>query len=183
MPDIPLSVDTRRPDTAARALQSGAAVLNDVCGFADPAMLALARDQGCGLIAMRSRSVAGALWMPPYDGPAEADTNLLVQELHEVRLRLAGAGIATGRILLDPGFGFGTTYKEDLALWDALPALPDALSWPVERFCLGVSRKRFIARRFGADPQLLPAERDPATALAHLQAGTWGYRVFRSHAF
>ncbi len=182
LPDIPLSVDTRRAATAVRALQGGAAVLNDVCGFVDPAMRELARNAGCGLIAMRSRSIGGALWMPPYDGPAETGAVRLIQELGDVQQGLVGAGIEAGRILLDPGFGFGTTFQEDQALWEALPGLPAALGWPVERFCLGVSRKRFVARRFGADPLLPPAARDAATALAHRQAQGWGYRVFRSHA-
>ena len=120
--------------------------------------------------------------MPPYDGAAEADASVLVAELRMLRQRLEDGGIAADRILLDPGFGFGTTFQEDLALWNALPGLPAALGWPVERFCLGVSRKRFVARHFGADPQLPPPERDPASARAHRQAQGWGYRVFRSHA-
>lgn len=174
------SVDTRHPATAARGLQLGAAVLNDVTGFADPAMLALAAERNCGLIAMRSRMRDGRLWMPDYDGPAgDGD---IVEELRAVKDRLLAAGIAPQRILLDPGFGFGTTYAEDLALWEALPSLPDRLDWPLQRFCLGVSRKRFVARRFAGDAGLPPAQRDPATAEAHRQAEGWGYRVFRTHA-
>ncbi len=182
LPDLPLSVDTRRAATAARALAGGAAVLNDVGGFADPAMRALAGGCSCGLIAMRSRCLAGTLWMPPYDGPAVGGAGPLVEELRAVRLRLLEAGLDPGRILLDPGFGFGTTYSEDLALWEALPGLPAGLDWPVARFCLGVSRKRFVARRFGGGPQQPPADRDAATARAHQQALGWGFRVFRSHA-
>lgn len=182
LPGMALSVDTRRPATAARALDAGAAVLNDVHGFADPAMRALAVEHRCGLIAMRSRRRGGGLWMPPYDGPLGGGAASLLEELRRVKHGLLEAGIAPCRILLDPGFGFGTTFLEDLALWEALPALPEALDWPVARFCLGVSRKRFVARRFGADPQLPPAQRDAATALAHREAQDWGYRVFRSHA-
>jgi dihydropteroate synthase len=182
LPNTPLSVDTRRPWTAARALDQGVSVLNDVTGFADPAMLSLAQARRCGVIAMRSRSLNGALWMPSYDGPGNPDAAPSIQELQHVHRRLANAGIEPARVLLDPGFGFGTTFAEDRALWAALPALPAQLDWPMERFCIGISRKRFVARQFAGDPSLPAQDRDPATAAAHRDAIGWGYRVFRSHA-
>ena len=179
--DLPLSIDTRHPGVAGRALGLGASVLNDVTGFADPAMLELARTRRCGLIAMRSRVRDGALWMPPYGEAAESSAEPALGELRLVQERLAAAGVAPERLLLDPGFGFGTTFAEDLALWKALPDLPRRLDWPADRFCLGISRKRFLAWRAGT-PDLPPAERDPLTAGAHAEATAWGYRVFRTHA-
>lgn len=182
LPAVPLSLDTRHSEVAAKALALGAAVINDVTGFSEPAMLELVAGSGCGLIAMRSRRRDGRLWMPPYDHPGPADAEAALQELLGLRDRLLAAAILPGRILLDPGFGFGTTYPEDLALWQALPSLSGRLAWPAERICLGVSRKRFVARRFAGDPDLPPAQRDAATAAAHRQAQAWGYRVFRTHA-
>lgn len=180
-PDVLLSVDTRHAAVAARALEAGIAVLNDVTGFTDPAMLDLARRSDCGVIAMRSRAQGSGFFMPPYDGPGEGTADRAIDELAAVRDRLLSAGISPGRILLDPGFGFGTTFSEDLALWDALPGLPPRLDWPVSRFCLGVSRKRFLARRAGR-PDLSPPARDGLTTEAHTEAARWGYRVFRTHA-
>ena len=182
LPGLPLSIDTRHAPIAARALAEGAAVINDVTGFSDPGMLALAAKADCGLVAMRSRLREGRLWMPPYEGQGPADASWAIAELAQVKERLRDAGIRPQRILLDPGFGFGTTYTEDLALWEALPGLPGRLDWPADRFCIGVSRKRFVARRFAGDASLPAAERDPATAQAHAQARAWGYRVFRTHA-
>ncbi len=182
LPDLPISVDTRDPEIAAKALALGAAVINDVTGCSEPAMLELAAGAGCGIIAMRSRRRGGRLWMPPYEQAEPADAEAVLQEILSLRDRLLAAAIPPGRILLDPGFGFGTTYAEDLALWQALPALPGRLAWPVERICLGVSRKRFVARRFAGVPELPPDQRDAATAEAHRQALAWGYRVFRTHA-
>jgi len=179
---LPWCVDTRHPDTASKALARGASVINDVTGFSDPGMLQLATTSSCGLIAMRSRIRDGRFWMPPYEDPAPKDAEEAIQELLVVRDRLLHASVPAHRILLDPGFGFGTTFQEDLALWEALPSLPQRLDWPVERICIGVSRKRFVARRFAGNPDLPPAERDAATAAAQSQAGSWGYRVFRTHA-
>jgi dihydropteroate synthase len=180
MPRIPLSLDTRHPLVAARGLRAGAAVINDVTGFQDPELLRLAAAGTCGLIAMRSRAVDGALAMPAYGQAAPGEPEACVRELAAIRDRLLGAGIAPERILLDPGMGFGTTFAGDLALWKALPGLPAALDWPVERFCIGVSRKRFLAWRAGT-PDLPPAQRDALTARAHREAMDMGYRVFRTH--
>jgi dihydropteroate synthase len=180
LPAVPLSVDTRHAPVAARALEAGVTILNDVTGFSDPAMLALARERDCGLIAMRSRPAGGGFLMPPYGGPGELTADRGVAELASVRDRLLAAGLDPGRVLLDPGFGFGTTFAEDMALWEALPTLPDRLRWPANRFCLGLSRKRFLAWRAG-QPGLPPSERDGLTAMAHAEAATWGYRIFRTH--
>jgi dihydropteroate synthase len=180
LPRVPLSLDTRHPEVAARGLRAGAAVLNDVTGFQDPELLRLARTGDCGLVAMRSRLRAGVLDMPEYGLPAPGQPEGFIDELAAVRDRLLAAGIAPERILLDPGFGFGTSYQGDLSLWNALPSLPALLDWPVERFCIGISRKRFLAWRAGS-PGLPAGQRDALTAQAHREAMAMGYRVFRSH--
>ena len=178
-PALPLSVDSRHAGVAERALACGARVLNDVTGFRDPAMLSLARDTGCGLIAMRSRVRDGRLWMPDYGAPASGlDTT---SEMAEILERHRLAGIRECRILLDPGFGFGTTFEEDLALWERLPRLQSLLGWPSGRLCLGLSRKRFVAWKSGR-PELPAAERDAPTAALHSEAFGMGIRVFRTHA-
>jgi dihydropteroate synthase len=179
-PRVPLSLDTRHASVAARGLQAGVAIINDVTGFQDPAMLRAVLGQSCGLIAMRSRMADGALVMPTYDRPDPDQPAAAIRELAAVRDRLLGAGVDPARILLDPGFGFGTSFAGDLALWKALPGLPAALDWPVERFCIGISRKRFLAWRAGS-PGLAPAQRDALTAQAHQEAIALGYRVFRTH--
>ena len=174
LPEVPLSVDTRHADVAAAALEQGASVLNDVTGFRDPAMLELACRSVCGLIAMRSRMEGGRFVMPPYEGPGETTGYRARFELEAVRHRLAQAGIAETRAVLDPGFGFGTTFSEDAAIWQSLPEIPGPL-------CIGVSRKRFTAFKAG-QPDLPAAERDGLTAALHAEALALGAKIFRSHA-
>ncbi len=177
LPDIPLSVDTRHAEVAARALGFGARVLNDVTGFRDPAMLALAGASNCGLIAMRSRLDGDQFVMPPYEETGEAGETTADRaraELEAVRHWLAQADIAAARVALDPGFGFGTTFREDSAIWESLAELPGPL-------CVGVSRKRFTAWKAG-QPSLPPNERDGLTAALHADAFARGLRIFRSHA-
>jgi dihydropteroate synthase len=181
LPEVPLSLDTRHAAVAAQGLAAGIAVINDVTGFSEPAMLALAVASSCGLIAMRSRRAGQGFHMPAYGDPATKTAQAAIAELLEVRDRLRAADIPEGRVLLDPGFGFGTTFQEDLALWHALPQLPSALDWPADRICLGLSRKRFLAAQAGVS-ELPPDQRDGLTASAHAKALRWGYRVFRTHA-
>jgi dihydropteroate synthase len=115
----------------------------------------------------------GRFVMPPYETQGETTADRALAELSEVRARLLGAGIAETRVALDPGFGFGTTFLEDGALWKALPGVPG-------RLCVGVSRKRFTAWKAGL-PDLPPAERDGLTAALHAEAAALGARIFRSH--
>lgn len=180
LPMVPVSLDTRHAPVAVRGLAHGTTILNDVTGFQDPAMLDAAATGTCGVIAMRSLTAGGVYAMPRYDQADPGQPEAALAELRRIRDRLLGAGVAPERILLDPGFGFGTTYAGDLALWRALDRLPAALEWPVERLCIGVSRKRFLAWRAGQ--KSLPAEqRDDLTAAAHQEALALGYRVFRTH--
>ncbi len=181
LPRLPLSLDTRHGPVALKGLARGVAVLNDIGGFEAESLLDLARNSPCGLIAMRSRREGGRLVMPPYEDPTPRNAQIALGELRDVRNRLLQEGIAPERILLDPGFGFGTTYLEDLALWEALPRLAEALDWPAERICIALSRKRFLARRAGKTA-LPPDQRDGLTAAAHEEARRLGFRVFRTHA-
>ena len=207
-PDCTLSIDTRHPEVASLAINAGADIINDVTGFQDAEMLDLASNSNCGLIAMRIRIIDGKIWMPEYSeqfnswprygnrrtlpavkrasqaklddiDPTPKKADSAIQELKIVKERLLSAGIEPERILLDPGFGFGTTFLEDQALWHALPKMPAKLEWPVERFCIGISRKRFVAHSFGVDKNTLL---DAKTAEMHKNALNIGYKVFRTHA-
>lgn len=180
IPGIALSVDTRHTGIAVKALEQGVSVINDVTGFRNPGMLHLARSRNCGVIAMRSRLQNGGLFMPDYAGGKGATAERVIQEMRDIRNDLLDAGIDQERILLDPGFGFGTTYEEDLALWNALPELPRLLEWPQEHVCIGISRKRFVAWRAGT-PDIPPQQRDTLTDSAHQQLLEAGFRVFRTH--
>jgi dihydropteroate synthase len=178
-PDGILSVDTRHHEVASMALAAGIDIINDVTGFQDPRMLELASESGCGLIAARARLRGRHISMPDYSDPSPKSSLAAIRELGDTKGRLLDAGIDRERILLDPGFGFGTTFLEDRAIWEALPEIPAALDWPIERFCIGVSRKRFVAKCFGVDGNDLLDEK---TAHMHTIAMRIGYMVFRTHS-
>ena len=178
-PDCILSVDTRSPYVARLALESGADIVNDVTGFQNPEMLEMAKSCNCGLIAMRSRTDGHHILMPEYLDPTPKTADAAMRELGKIKDGLLAAGIEPERILLDPGFGFGTTFLEDQSLWGTLSKMPSVLDWPVEGFCIGISRKRFVAHKFGVQGN---ESLDKKTNDLHSQAAEMGYKVFRTHS-
>lgn len=140
-PGAIVSVDTYHASTAKAAVQAGAEIINDVSGFAwDPRMAESIAAAGCGLVLMHTRGGPGD-WSSQR--PLEPGSVLptVFAGLCE-RLALAeAAGIASDRIVLDPGFGFGKLGGENvemLAGFDRLAQLGRPL-------LAGLSRKRFLS--------------------------------------
>jgi len=160
---IPLSIDTFVPEVAEFALQHGACILNDVTGFDDPQMRALAAKTGCGCVVVHHEAI------PPDVDPPAAVRNWCAQKAAE----LADSGIAAGQICFDPGIGFSKNYGQDLALIGSHNAKLPGFPWLV-----GASRKRVIGQSSGEEN---PARRDPASIAAHTLALAAGAAILRVH--
>jgi dihydropteroate synthase len=171
-----VSVDTTRAEVAERAVEAGAAIVNDVSGgLADPAMVPFVAAAEVPYILMHWRGHS-------VDMNARAVYEDVVADVaRELADRLAHAvegGIRPEHIVLDPGLGFAKTAAQDWALVSHLDAL-HALGRPL---LVGPSRKRFLGSLLaGPDGEPRPAsDRDVATiALAALIAvqGAWAVRV------
>jgi dihydropteroate synthase len=135
--DVPLSVDTMKTAVAAACLKAGAAIINDVSGFRDPAMIQAAVKHGAGAIVMHMQGTPATMQTnPKYD-----DVAFEVGEFFSERIAtLTAAGLPAENICLDPGIGFGKTLDHNLELLGELGSF-QRLGRPV---CLGVSRKGFI---------------------------------------
>jgi len=136
-PAVPISIDTRKADVAAEALDAGATIVNDVSGGADPAMFDVVRDREAAAVLMHMRGDPTTMQEAPhYDD--------VVGEVHEyLRQRIEAAelaGIDPERIAIDPGIGFGKDLDHNLDLMHGVDALLD-LGRPV---LVGPSRKKFI---------------------------------------
>jgi dihydropteroate synthase len=174
-PDLPVSVDTLHAATARAALDVGAAIINDVtAGRHDPELLRVAAAAGAGLILSHSRGAPGSLADIDPDAPDDGDvTGMVVRDLEVSRAGALAAGNDAGRLVLDPGFGFGKSAPQNWRLLDALDTVV-AMGSPV---MVGVSRKRFLGDATGQ-----PIEaRDAATAAACALAWDRGARLFRLH--
>ncbi len=168
---IPFSIDTRRAAVARIALDSGAAIINDVTALGhDPEMGRLAADTKCAVVLMHMRGgPADHIKFARYRDVVREVTNYLAE-----RARFAEAwGIARLRIVLDPGLGFAKTAEHNLKLIAALPALC-ALGYPI---LVGASRKTFVARIAGASER----ELELGTAAVNALAIASGVSIVRVH--
>jgi dihydropteroate synthase len=167
----PVSVDTRKADVAAAALDAGASVVNDVSGLAfDPALAGPVARAGAGLVLMHMRGTPDTM-----DGLARYEDVAVevAAELREAAARAEAAGIARERIVLDPGFGFAKTPEQSFRLLAELDPIV-GLGYAV---LVGPSRKRFLGAATGRPPE----DRDRATAVACALAWRRGARLFRVH--
>lgn len=201
-----ISIDTRHAAVAERCLALGAQIVNDVTGFSDPMMLAVAERSDCGCVAMHAGPVSGTAtkdsavqakegaddlaalmksasagshsWeddearplLPDSVSVMDALEGYLLDRAHELERH----GVASERICLDPGAGFGKSPEDNIVILRHTAHLA-GLGYPV--MC-AVSRKRFVGTLSGMDDA---KERDEATIGVTLAAVAQGARVLRVH--
>ncbi len=171
VPGLKLSLDTRHAGTAERALETGALDwLNDVSGLVSDRMVALARAGTVDVVVMHSLSVPARR---DQVLPRDADAPSEVVAWGQKRLAsLVRQGIAPGRVILDPGVGFGKTAEQSLELLRQAWRLHE---WGA-RVLIGHSRKSFLA---GLESD--PAGRDLETALISARLADQGIEYLRVH--
>jgi dihydropteroate synthase type 2 len=172
---IPLSVDSFEPETQRFALAKGAAYLNDIHGFPDPAVYPDLAAAACRLIVMHAAQGRGRAQRLDL-GPDEVWQR--IEAFFAERLpRLERAGIARERLILDPGMGFFLSSRPEASLrvLAGLGRLQRAFGLPV---LVSVSRKSFLATLTGHDA---PVKLGPASLAAELFAAAQGADFIRTH--
>lgn len=166
-----VSIDTRHAAVARACLEAGAAIVNDVSGFADPAMVEAVSESTCGLVVMHMQGEPATM----QDDPTYRDVVVEVRDwLRDQAAMLEAKGIARDRICLDPGPGFGKTPQQTLELVRNFQELA-RLGYPV---MVAVSRKSFLGYAYGIEN---PADRDAVSAAEALMACELGASVVRAH--
>ncbi|MBS0559321.1 MAG: dihydropteroate synthase, partial [Proteobacteria bacterium] len=167
-----VSVDTRSAATMRAALDTGAAIVNDISGLAhDPEAAGVVARAGCAAVLMHMRGT------PATMGTLARYDDVVANVADELAARLAAAcaaGVRAERIVLDPGIGFAKTGEHNIALLRGLPVLA-RLGRPL---LVGVSRKRFIGTLTRVDT---PANRLPGSLAAALFALARGAAILRVH--
>lgn len=170
-----VSVDTASAKVAARALERGARVINDVSCLADEALARVTARAGGVLILMHSREPMSTLrGFSEYPDSAYGDVVAeVLTEWRQARSRAMSQGMREPDVWLDPGIGFAKNARQSFELLQRLTELA------LERVpvVVGPSRKSFIAA-IGAAPS---AERLGGTIAACLHAVDRGARVLRVH--
>jgi dihydropteroate synthase len=143
--DLPISIDTRKADVAAAALEAGASIVNDVSGARDPGMLGVVAAGEAGLVLMHMLGEPKTMQTEPRYEDVVAEVRAYLGK----RVAAAqAAGIGRERVAIDPGLGFGKTYEHNLTLMREIDSFLD-LGVPV---VVGPSRKSFIGAALGGVP-------------------------------
>ena len=169
---IPLSVDTTKAQVATRALDAGAAIINDISALRnDPEMAEVVARAQAGVILMHMQGTPATMQdHPTYESVVDE-----VCEFLRARIEAAvAAGIERERIAVDPGLGFGKTGEHSLALLAGLSAFR-ALGRPI---VVGPSRKSFV----GAVLERPIGEREWGTAAAVAAGVLQGAHMVRVHS-
>ena len=167
IPDLCVSIDTRRPGVMKAVLAAGASMINDVDALSAPGALEAVAKSDCAVCLMHKKGEPATMQQDPhYD-------DVLGEVKDYLRQRVAAAtagGIAAQRLVVDPGFGFGKTIEHNLQLLRNLSALSEL---PV---LAGLSRKSTLAKLTGrpVDERLAGSL---ALALLALQGGATILRV------
>lgn len=170
--NAPISIDTRKAAVAEAALDAGARIVNDVSGLAfDPDLAAIVAAAQAVLIVGHARGTPETMQREPfYDDTLAEVADELAAAVSEAR----AAGVASDRIVVDPGIGFGKRVGDNLRLISNIGALGRRLSCPV---LVGPSRKAFLAAITGDSVD----QRDPATWAACAIAAFAGADAVRVH--
>lgn len=168
--DVPISVDTSKPEVMRAAVAAGASMINDVRALQRPGALEAVAALDVGLCLMHMQGTPATM----QEAPAYTDVVAEVRDFLAARLAAcAAAGIDLERITVDPGIGFGKTLDHNVALLRAIPQLA-ALGRPV---LVGMSRKGMIGTLTGRPI----AERTPGSVTAAVLAAQRGARLLRVH--
>jgi dihydropteroate synthase len=166
---VPLSIDTRKPELMRAALAVGVDMVNDIAALEAPGALEALADSAAAVCLMHKQGDPRTMQQQPQYGDVVAEVRDYLQARRTAALNV---GIAPDRIVLDPGFGFGKTYRHNAALFKALPQLGQPL-------LVGVSRKSMLEHILG---ERVAAERDAASVAAAVLAAQRGAAVVRVHA-
>lgn len=167
---VPVSVDTIKPEVMRAALAEGASMINDINALRSPGAIAAVLASDAAVCLMHMQGTPGTMQQHPRYGDVVAEVNaFLLERVRAVR----DAGIAPGRIAIDPGFGFGKTLEHNLELLRHLREF-DALGVPV---LAGWSRKSSLGKITGKPA----ADRLAASLAAALIAAQNGARILRVH--
>jgi dihydropteroate synthase len=169
--DLPISIDTSKPEVMRAAVAAGAGMINDVYALRREGALDVVAELGVPVCLMHMQGEPRSMQdAPQYDDVVGEVHRFLMDRVFACEL----AGIDKRKVMVDPGFGFGKDLEHNLALLRALERFSDLGSGAY----VGLSRKSMIGKLTGRDD---PAERAAGSVAAALIAVQRGARMVRVH--
>jgi dihydropteroate synthase len=168
--NIPISIDTYKPEVMRQAIAAGADIVNDVRALQEPNALAIVAQSNVGVCLMHMQGTPQTMQLEPHYVDVVGEVKQFLMDRMDVAI---ASGISKNRILLDPGFGFGKTRAHNIALIQHLEEL-NAVGQPL---LVGLSRKSVLGAIAGGDE----GQRLYASVAASVISAMKGAKVLRVH--
>lgn len=168
--NVPLSIDTYKPEVMQAAIEAGVHMVNDVRALQEPGALEIVASSKAGVCLMHMQGTPQTMQLDPQYEDAVAEVGAFLKERMETAMK---AGIAAERIVLDPGFGFGKRTVHNLQLLRELRSFSE-LGRPL---LVGLSRKSVLGKITGGDIYV----RLHASIAASVISALKGAKIIRVH--
>jgi dihydropteroate synthase len=168
--NIPLSIDTYKPAVMQAAIAAGASMVNDVRALQQDGALEVVANSNAGVCLMHMQGTPQTMQNNPHYNDVVNDVKAFLVARLQASIH---AGVSAGRILLDPGFGFGKTREHNITLLQNLESFAD-LGQPL---LVGLSRKSVLGQMTGNDVDA----RLHASIAASVLSAMKGARILRVH--
>lgn len=168
--DVPVSIDTVKPQVAREAVAAGVSIVNDISGLGNEEMIAAVAELGAAVVIMHIKGMPRTMQANPHYDDLMTEIIDFLSERMEAAVR---GGVPEEKILVDPGIGFGKTADDNYRIIRRLEELR-CLGRPI---VVGPSRKSFIGKVVKGTPR----ERVFGTAAAVALCITNGAGVVRVH--
>lgn len=168
--EVPVCVDTSKPEVMEAAVAAGATMINDVNALRREGAMQMAARLEVTVCLMHMQGEPGEMQRNPCYRDIPGD---IIEFLRERLEKCHEAGIEKERIVLDPGFGFGKTDRHNTSLLAHLGQF-EQFGLPI---MVGLSRKRTLGNLTGRAVD----ERMPAGVAAALLAVDRGAHIVRTH--
>lgn len=142
--NIPISIDTYKPQVMQAAIAAGASMVNDVRALQEDGALEIVAKTNVGICLMHMQGTPQTMQQNPHYADVVNDVKAFLAARLQASIH---AGVATSRILLDPGFGFGKTREHNILLLQNLQSFA-TLGQPL---LVGLSRKSVLGQVTGND--------------------------------
>ncbi len=167
---VPIAIDTFKPEVAAAAIEAGASILNDPTGLRDPEMMRVAAGSGVGVVVTH---FFGEPKVRPTSFPDVDVPRTVIEWAHGAMTAALDAGLDASRIVIDPGVGLGKSPEQDLDLLHRIEEL-NVLGRPI---FVPISNKKVL----GAVTGRVATERLAPNAAGVVWCRLHGASIFRVH--
>lgn len=169
--DIPLSIDTSKPEVIHAAIQHKVELINDIRALQEPGALEVCAQAKVLVCLMHMQGQPRTMQHSPHYNDVVAEVTQFFQQRIDTCVQ---AGITHERLILDPGFGFGKNLEHNLTLFRQLPSF-HKFNLPI---LVGVSRKAMIGALLNGRSA---HERLQGSVAAAVMAAVKGAKIVRVH--